>query len=147
MNEADDIPADAPFAQVGALPYRVGKKDGVVEVLLITSRDTGRWVIPKGWGMKNKTDAQAAAVEAEEEAGVKGSVGKRPVGVYHYSKTMKSGAQATCLVTVYPLAVKRYLKKWKEQGQRHLQWFSPEEAATKVAEPELAALIAAFKPD
>jgi len=146
MNEADDIPADAPFAQVGALPYRL-RKDGAVEVLLITSRDTGRWVIPKGWGMKNKTDAQAAAIEAQEEAGMKGVVGKRPVGVYHYSKTLKSGVHAVCLVTVYPLSVKRQLKKWKEQGQRTLQWFTPAEAATQVAEPELAGLLGSFKPD
>ncbi len=145
MNEADDIPPDAPFAQVGALPYRI--KDKVLEVLLITSRDTGRWVIPKGWGMKNKTDAQAAAIEAQEEAGMKGAVGKRPIGVYHYSKTLKSGTVAVCQVAVYPLAVKRQVKKWKEQGQRRLQWFSPLEASTQVAEPELAALIAGFKPD
>ena len=145
MNEGDDIPADAPFAQVGALPFRI--VDGAVEVLLITSRDTGRWVIPKGWGMKNKTDAQAAAIEAQEEAGMKGVVGKRPVGVYHYSKTLKSGVQAVCLVTVYPLSVKRQLKKWKEQGQRTLQWFTPAEAAIQVAEPELAGLLGSFKPD
>lgn len=145
MNEADDIPADAPFAQVGALAYRV--TDGVAEVLLITSRDTGRWVIPKGWGMKNKTEAQAAAIEAEEEAGMQGAVGKRPLGAYHYIKTLKSGAQAWCQVTVYPLAVERQLKTWKEQGQRKLQWFLPADAAPLVAEPELAELIAAFKPD
>lgn len=146
MNEADDIPADAPFAQVGALPYRV-KKDGGIEILLITSRDTGRWVIPKGWGMKNKTDAQAAAIEAQEEAGLKGAIGKRPVGVYHYQKTLKSGAPAICLVTVYPLAVSGQLKKWKEQGQRTLQWFSPDQAAAQVTEPELASLLAGFTPD
>jgi 8-oxo-dGTP pyrophosphatase MutT (NUDIX family) len=145
VNEADDIPEGAPFAQVGALPYRL--TGGVIEVLLITSRDTGRWVIPKGWGMKNKTEPQAAAIEAEEEAGMKGVVGQRPIGAYHYSKTLKSGDQAVCHVTVYPLAVRRQVKKWKEQGQRRLQWFTPAEAATQVTEPELAALIAAFRPD
>ena len=145
MNEGDDIPADAPFAQVGALAYRIA--DGAVEVLLITSRDTGRWVIPKGWGMKNKTDAQAAAIEAEEEAGMRGAVGKRPLGAYHYAKTLKSGQPAVCQVTVYPLAVDRQLKKWKERGQRTLRWFAPAEAAALVAEPELAELIATFKPD
>lgn len=145
MNEGDDIPADAPFAQVGALPFRI--VDGAVEVLLITSRDTGRWVIPKGWGMKNKTEAQAAAIEAQEEAGIKGAVGKRPLGAYHYAKTLKSGDQVQCQVTVYPLAAKRQMKRWKEQGQRRLQWFAPAEAAQQVAEPELAAIIAGFKPD
>lgn len=145
MNEGDDIPADAPFAQVGALPFRI--TDGAVEVLLITSRDTGRWVIPKGWGMKNKTEAQAAAIEAEEEAGMEGVIGKRPLGAYRYVKTLKSGDQALCQVTVYPLAVERQLKKWKERGQRTLRWFAPAEAAALVAEPELADLIAAFKPD
>lgn len=145
MNEGDDIPDDAPFAQVGALPFRIA--DGAVEVLLITSRDTGRWVIPKGWGMKNKTEAQAAAIEAEEEAGMEGVIGKRPLGAYRYVKTLKTGDEALCQVTVYPLAVERQLKKWKERGQRTLRWFAPAEAAALVAEPELAELIAAFKPD
>lgn len=145
MNEDDGIPPDAPFAQVGALPYRV--KNGMLEVLLITSRDTGRWVIPKGWGMKNRTDFEAAAIEALEEAGAKGVVGERPIGAYRYRKTLKPTGQALCQVTVYPMAVKRQLKKFKEQGQRRLQWFPAAEAATQVAEPELAALIAAFVPD
>jgi 8-oxo-dGTP pyrophosphatase MutT (NUDIX family) len=144
VSDEDDIPQEALLAQVAALPYRMSS--GELEVLLITSRDSGRWLIPKGWGMKKFTGAQAAAVEAFEEAGLRGAVAKAPVGAYTYQKTLKDGAAALCRVQVYPMAVKRQAKKYKEKGQRQLKWLPPHEAAQQVAEPELAALIAGFKP-
>jgi len=144
MSDEDDIPQEALLAQVAALPYRMTSGD--LEVLLITSRDSGRWLIPKGWQMKKHTASEAAAVEAFEEAGVRGAISKQPVGAYTYSKTLPRGAVALCRVDVYPMAVKRQAKKYKEKGQRQLQWLSPADAAEVVAEPELAALIAAFKP-
>ena len=119
---------------------------GDLEVLLITSRDSGRWLIPKGWLMKRHSGSEAAAVEAFEEAGLRGAVAKEPVGAYTYSKTLKDGAAAICRVQVYPMAVKRQAKKYKEKGQRQLRWLSPHDAAEQVAEPELAALIAGFRP-
>ena len=67
--------------QVGALPYRTIDK-GKVELLLITSRDTGRWLIPKGWPMTGVKDYDAAAQEAWEEAGVVGPVRRKPIGSY-----------------------------------------------------------------
>jgi len=127
--------------QYAALPYRVG--DGL-EILLITSRETGRWVLPKGWPMKGKAAHAAAAREALEEAGVRGKVGKSAVGRYTYGKRLSNGAVLTCTVEVYPLAVERQMSRWREQGQRTLSWFSPQDAANLVDEAELASLIEAF---
>ncbi len=144
LNDEDDIPQEALLAQVAALPYRMSS--GEIEVLLITSRDSGRWLIPKGWLMKRRSGSEAAAVEAFEEAGIRGAVATSPLGAYTYQKTMKDGAAALCQVQVYPMAVKSQAKKYKEKGQRQLQWLPPHQAAEQVAEPELAALIAGFKP-
>jgi 8-oxo-dGTP pyrophosphatase MutT (NUDIX family) len=127
--------------QYAALPYRV--RDGI-ELLLITSRESGRWVLPKGWPMKGRTAHAAAAREALEEAGLKGKVGKRALGAYSYGKRLSNGAVLACTVTVYPLAVQRQVKRWPEKGQRSFGWFSPSEAANRVNEPELATLIEAF---
>jgi len=127
--------------QYAALPYRVA--DGF-EILLITSRNTGRWVLPKGWPMRGKKPHAAAAREALEEAGVRGKIAKRAIGRYTYGKHLSDGALLTCTVEVYPLAVARRLKRWPEQGQRTLSWFRPSEAAALVDEADLSALIEAF---
>ena len=128
-------------SQVAALPYRVG--DGL-EILLITSRETRRWILPKGWPMKGRAPHEAAAQEALEEAGVVGEIGDEAVGVYSYEKGLKGGESVTCEVAVFPLRVTRQLDSWNEQHQRDLQWFEPETAAAQVAEPELADLIRDF---
>jgi 8-oxo-dGTP pyrophosphatase MutT (NUDIX family) len=127
--------------QFAALPYR---RFNGLKVLLLTSRDTGRWVLPKGWPMKGKKPRSAAKREALEEAGVVGRIGKRPIGMFHYSKRLAGGELVTCEVHVYPLAVDRQRKRWPEQRQRTQRWFTPEEAAQAVQEPELAALLEAF---
>lgn len=127
--------------QYAALPYRMGD---VLEVLLITSRDTGRWVLPKGWPMKGKQAHVAAAREALEEAGVRGKIGKSPIGFYSYGKRLSNGAVLICSVEVFPLAVGRQMKRWPEQGQRTLGWFNPRDAASLVEEAELARLIETF---
>ncbi len=127
--------------QYAALPYRFAKG---LEILLVTSRDTGRWVLPKGWPMKGKKPHAAAAREAVEEAGVRGRVSKRAVGLYRYGKRLANGAVVDCVVQVFPLAVESQMKRWPEQAQRTARWFSPVEAASAVDEPELQALIAEF---
>lgn len=127
--------------QVAALPYRVGPAP---EVLLITSRETRRWVIPKGWPMKDRTFAEAAAQEALEEAGVRGVTGEEPIGTYRYLKLVKNGASVLCDVSVYPLQVIEQAESWPEQDQRNQQWFEAEQAATAVDEAELGELIRAF---
>jgi 8-oxo-dGTP pyrophosphatase MutT (NUDIX family) len=128
--------------QYAALPYRW--VDGELEILLLTSRETHRWVIPKGWPMAGRKPHAAAAQEALEEAGVIGKIGKTPVGAYTYVKRLKNGAGLVCNVDVFPLAVARQLKRWREQGQRTAHWFTPTEAAEAVNEPELDVLIEAF---
>lgn len=125
--------------QVGALCL-----DGAGRVLLITSRDTGRWVIPKGWTMPGKTLAQAALREAWEEAGVEGRIGTVPIGQYRYDKVLRSGRLRPLVVQVFLAAVDRLAEDWPEAGQRTRRWLAPGEAATMVAEPELRHLLCAL---
>jgi 8-oxo-dGTP pyrophosphatase MutT (NUDIX family) len=129
--------------QVAALPYRRGEE---IEVLLVTSRETGRWVLPKGWPMKGKAPHEAAAREAMEEAGVRGRIEPLSIGAYHYAKRLSNGVALDCVVHVYPLAVERQLTRWPEKGERISHWFSPRDAARAVHEPTLAALIESFAP-
>ena len=114
--------------------------DGSLEILLVTSRTTRRWIVPKGWPIKGMKDYDAAAREALEEAGVVGSVGKRAAGRYDYWKRLADHF-VLCTVKLYLLEVQRQLPIWIEQGQRHCQWFKPEDAADLVDEPGLSSLI------
>ena len=125
-----------PLKQVAALPVRKAE-DGELEVLLVTSRETKRWVVPKGWPMKGKKDHEAAAQEAVEEAGVTGRVEKRPLATYQYWKRRDNHFDF-CDVRVYLLQVEEHLKTWREKGQRERSWFHLEEAATLVDEPGLS---------
>lgn len=129
--------------QVAALPWRVDAAAGL-QVLLVSSRETRRWVIPKGWPMKGKTNAQAAAQEAYEEAGLDGRIEAEPIGEYPYLKRLKSGTARPVTVDVYPLEVTGEHATWPEKGQRTLRWMPPVEAALAVQEPELRDLIARF---
>ncbi|TNC12878.1 NUDIX hydrolase [Methylobacterium terricola] len=129
-----------PLRQVAALPVRRDSEGGV-EVLLVTSRESRRWIAPKGWPMKGRKPHRAAAIEAREEAGVIGRIGKEPAGHYTYGKRRPDGGVVPCRVAVYVLAVTGTLDEWREKGQRDLQWVSGEAAAALVQEPELAALI------
>ena len=131
--------------QYGALCYRVKKKRPSVEILLITSRDTGRWVIPKGWPMEGRTAAAAAAREAWEEAGVKGAVGAEPIGSYRYMKGLPEGLKVDCRVRVFPLAVADICKNFPEKDERRAEWVECAEAANRVQEPGLKTLILAFE--
>jgi 8-oxo-dGTP pyrophosphatase MutT (NUDIX family) len=132
----------APRRQVGVLPFR-RMPDGSFMIMLITSRESRRWVIPKGWPMKGRKPYDAAAREAYEEAGLLGTVGKRPLGFYLYEKRLKSRDAVLCQVKVFPLEVRKQLKHWPERHQREDRWFKPSEAADAVAEAGLAAIIRA----
>lgn len=136
-----DDEALKPHVQYAALPYRVG---GGLEILLITSRDTGRWVIPKGWPMKGKTAWAAAGREALEEAGVVGEIGRKALGAFDYVKFLPSGEGRACRVKVFPLKVVDQREVWREKDQRTPQWFVPAEAARSVHEPGLARIIRRF---
>src|SRR5256886_10129543 len=108
--------------QYAALPYRSSSTQ--TEVMLVTSRETHRWIIPKGWPKKGKSPHRSAAREAFEEAGVVGSVGRRAVGSFSYEKRMKNGASVECEVRVFPLEVKRQKEEWPEKQQRRVKWLS-----------------------
>jgi 8-oxo-dGTP pyrophosphatase MutT (NUDIX family) len=126
--------------QCAALPFRVSDSSGI-EVMLVTSRETRSWIIPKGWVKKRDNLWQSAAREAREEAGVTGVVGTEPIGSFSYDKRLASGQTVPCEVQVFPLQVKRCWKKWPEKGQREISWFSPNAAADAVREPLLGSLI------
>lgn len=128
--------------QVGALPLRKAPSK-TIEVLLVSSRDTGRWVIPKGWPSKRMADSAAAAREAKQEAGVTGKIAKKPVGTYRYRKIEKENIRLI-EVDVYVLWVKKEKKQWKEKAERNRVWFDAQTASRKVREPNLRALISAL---
>jgi 8-oxo-dGTP pyrophosphatase MutT (NUDIX family) len=126
--------------QYAALPYRLSGKSRT-EVMLVTSRETQRWIIPKGWPQKGKAPHDSAAREAFEEAGVVGAVGKRAVGSFPYQKRLKNGVVTVCQVHVFPLRVRRQSKQWPEKEQREVKWVSAKEAAETVKEPMLSEII------
>lgn len=129
--------------QVGALPYRV-TTSGEVEVLLITSRQSKRWVIPKGNLMPDRSWPDAAAQEAYEEAGVIGQIATDPIGRYRYLKQRRFGLPRPCIVTVFPLAVEQQFDDWPEKAERDLRWASKEIAARLADDRALGRLIARF---
>jgi 8-oxo-dGTP pyrophosphatase MutT (NUDIX family) len=131
--------------QYAALPYRFGYA-GDLEILLVTTRESRRWVIPKGWPMKKRTPWRAAQREALEEAGVEGVIAKTHLGGYHYLKRGPNGEEWPCEVLVYPLEVRHELALWREGVQRSRGWFSSAEAMALVEEPDLKLLIGAFVP-
>lgn len=132
-----------PRPQIAALPIRRSPV-GEPELLLITSRTTRRWIVPKGWPIKGMKNHDAAAREAQEEAGVIGKVHKKPVGRYIYWKRMDDHF-VLCRVTLFILEASERLESWREHGQRQSHWFTLEDAADLVEEPGLKAAIRALK--
>lgn len=128
--------------QVAALCWRW--KGNLPEVLLITSRETKRWIIPKGWPMTGRKDRMAAKREAFEEAGVDGEIGEEPIGQYSYEKIGAENSKSI-LVTIYPLEVKKRLASWPEKNERKREWFLAADAAQRVAEPGLKAILRNFR--
>ncbi len=136
--EASPLAHPANLFQIAALPVRF--EDGKAEVMLVTSRETKRWVIPKGWPMRGKKNWAAAAQEAREEAGVIGKTQKRPVGEFYYFKR-RAAHFDLCRVEVYLLGFEKRLEAYREKGQREARWFAVAEAAEAVEEPGLTALL------
>jgi 8-oxo-dGTP pyrophosphatase MutT (NUDIX family) len=129
--------------QVGALPIRRGP-DGALNVLLVTTLQTQRWIIPKGWPLPGRQDWAAAAVEAREEAGVLGEAREGSIGSYTYEKRRTTGS-VPVRVSVYLLEVSEELETWPECARRRRAWFTLAEAAEAVHEPELRALLLQIK--
>lgn len=129
--------------QVAALPMR--KTERGLEICLVTTRETGRWTVPKGWPMKGRKDFDAARIEAEQEAGVIGKPAKKPIGTFEYWK--RRDTQFDLIeVAVYPLKVTKTLARWKEFAERKVYWALPQEAARLVSEPQLAEILRSIVP-
>ncbi|AXS40133.1 hypothetical protein D1F64_08730 [Breoghania sp. L-A4] len=130
--------------QYAALPFRVA--EDTVEVLLLTSRGTGRWILPKGWPKKRMAPHKLAMLEAFEEAGVKGTIAKRAIGHFHYVKRMERRPDVQCRVAVFPMHVKMVLAQWPEMDERQRSWISLTQAAGMVEEAELSTILESFSP-
>ena len=130
--------------QAIALCFRTTKKK--VQVLLVTSRGTGRWLLPKGWQVPGKSLAESAAQEAWEEAGAKGQAEDVLLGSFAYFKWQDDRRFVPCIGHVYPLHVKGLADKFPEAGQRRRKWFGLKKAASKLDDPELARIVLAFDP-
>ena len=131
--------------QYAALCYRLDRS-GRAEILLVTSRGTGRWIPPKGWPVKGKRPHKAAAQEALEEAGVRGRVHKMALGRYKFRKNGAGNGRVAREAYIFPLEVKERLRDFKEKGQRKVRWFSRQRAAMLVREPKLKKIIRDFDP-
>lgn len=129
--------------QVAVLPFRRNQQ-GQLEILLMTSRGTGRFVIPKGWPMKGKPDWKAAALEAKQEAGLIGRTDPIPIGGFHYWKRLKT-IFVPVEVVVYPMEVTQELPRWREHGLRNKAWLRVPQAVALIDEPELITLIDRFE--
>jgi 8-oxo-dGTP pyrophosphatase MutT (NUDIX family) len=125
--------------QVAAIPFRM-REDGRVEVMLVTSRTTRRFIVPKGWPMKGKSGRKAATIEAQEEAGVSGKALKQPAGTYSYWKRMTNRFVRVDVV-VYLLEVTEEMADWQEASARQRAWLPPVDAALLIDEPELSTLL------
>ena len=128
--------------QAGVIAYRVDH--GQVEVLLITSRDKGRWIIPKGNISTTTPPHKAAKIEAYEEGGVKGKIEGVPLGFYTYSKKRESRKRSPASVEVYLLRVAKQVKNWPEKRERKLSWVPIVDAINLVEEPGIVPLLRRF---
>lgn len=133
-----------PRQQYAAISYRENSETQQPEVLLLTSRDTGRWVIPKGWPMEGKQAHAVAQQEAFEEAGVRGHANHDAFGYFTYDKKLKNDVVVECLVQVHLLKVDKIETHFPEMHSRIFAWVSPSEAAIRVNEPELKSLFNRF---
>jgi 8-oxo-dGTP pyrophosphatase MutT (NUDIX family) len=142
--DASNAASHPATEQFGALCYR--EKKGKIEILLITSRGTGRWIVPKGWAVKEQTPAGSATVEAFEEAGVEGRAKPVCAGFYNYDKLLDDGNAVPVRVALYPLRVRKLRRKYPEADQRKRRWFSRKRAAELVDEVELKSILRQFDP-
>ena len=129
--------------QFGALCYKVVQDK--VKILLVTSRGTGRWIIPKGWPIDGATPAETALCEAWEEAGVEGKIRGNALGIYSYDK-QDDAEVLPCVVAVFGVKVSATKRKFPEAQERQRKWVSRKKAATLLDEPELSQIIKNFDP-
>jgi 8-oxo-dGTP pyrophosphatase MutT (NUDIX family) len=125
--------------QLAVIPFIMHQ--GQPLILMVTSRETRRWIVPKGWQEKKVKDRDQAAREAFEEAGVIGIISDKPIGNYRYEKRLKDGRLKPLDVAVYALNVEEVLDDWPEMEERERRWMTPAQAAMAVQEGALAALL------
>lgn len=142
----DAVESGHTFQQFGALPWRRNKL-GEIRVLLVTSRERGRWLFPKGWIVEGRTPSESAATEAFEEAGVIGDVDARALGAYSYDKILRDQSSVDCLVTMYALRVRGTLLQWRERGERKRRWCNLSEAIDLVSDDGLGRLLREVQAD
>ncbi len=130
--------------QYAALPYSLDA--GRIKVMLITSRETGRWVIPKGWPKRGVKPYRLAELEAFEEAGLRGRISEKTLGHFRYQKLMPDGSEVECDVGVFPFLVESQAKDWPEKHERRCKWTGISKAANLVDDEGLAELLHHFKP-
>jgi len=140
------LPIAAAHLQYGVLPWRRTRR-GDIKVLLVTSRETARWLLPKGWPIKGKTPLQAARREAFEEAGVVGHLDPHAIGTYDYVKILRDGSLAPCTVAVFGLKVHGTLTHWPERMQRKRRWYRLADAVEAVSDAGLKRLLASLDRD
>ncbi len=131
--------------QFGVLPYRIAE-DGSPEYLLVTTRQSRRWIIPKGGPIKGLKPAKSAAREAFEEAGVRGIVAGKAIGSYCFDKTVTppNAAPVPCEVQVFPLMVTRQHKTWPESQERQCRWFKHDDALAELRDEGLRRIVIQF---
>lgn len=130
---------EGELLQVAALPYRY-RSNGKIDFLIITSRGTKRLIVPKGWPIDGKPDCVAAAIEADEEAGVRGNIGRESIGSFSYMKDI-GDILVPVTANVFPLKVKKVKSRWKESASRKRKWMSATKAATALSDRGLADLV------
>jgi 8-oxo-dGTP pyrophosphatase MutT (NUDIX family) len=133
------------ITQYGVLAYETAQ-DGEPRFLLITSRTTKRWIIPRGNPIRGLSPSHSAAQEAYEEAGLTGFVGAHEIGSYPYVKRRRNGSSVPARVHVFPLSIPVQSSDWPERHERQTRWFTRAEAAEAVEEEDLKALIRTFAP-
>jgi 8-oxo-dGTP pyrophosphatase MutT (NUDIX family) len=149
MDVLDNVSDGAPVEvrqQYGVLPWRSRRGDAM-KVLLITSRERGRWIVPKGWPAKGRAPFMSAALEAFEEAGIIGDIDPEPLTHFHYLKGHDDGSRERVRVTLFGMNVQGTLSHWRERGQRKRQWFKLDEAATRLDDRELARFVGTLASD
>jgi 8-oxo-dGTP pyrophosphatase MutT (NUDIX family) len=130
--------------QAGALCWRKGESG--IELLLVTSRRSGRWGLPKGWALRGRPLHRTAEREAWEEAGAVGRCDNRLLGLVDAPKRYRLVGRVDWTLALYPLHVERLAEEWPERAQRERRWFGPEEAAERVRPRSLQPLLAGFRP-
>lgn len=135
-------PTKKSLTQYAALPYRI--EGGHPMILLVTSRETKRWILPKGQPERRLAPHQVAEQEAYEEAGLVGTVFKTAFATFDSIKRLKNGKEMPCVIRVYLLEVTHELGAWPEQHERERRWMTPGEAALLVGEPGLVRVLLDF---